>query len=88
MPQFIKCELIVFASAQLRIVELSRTKMRLVTLAIILSVAALSGTLQVTEEELHEWEAFKVTEPKPDKYVMILNICIHCQKKVLTKSVM
>lgn len=62
--------------------------MRLVTLAIILSVAALSGTLQVTEEELQEWEAFKVTEPKPDKYMMILNICIHCQKKVLTKSVM
>lgn len=42
--------------------------MRLVTLAIILSVAALSGTLQVTEEELQEWETFKVSEPKPDKY--------------------
>lgn len=38
-----------------------------ITLAIIVSVAALSDTSQVTEEELHEWEAFKVTEPTPDK---------------------
>lgn len=60
--------------------------MRLVTLGIILSVAALPGTLQVTEEELQEWEAFKVTEPKPDKYMMILNICINCQKTSSDKT--
>lgn len=41
--------------------------MQLVTLVIIVSVAALSATLEVTEEELQEWEAFKVMEATFDQ---------------------
>lgn len=47
--------------------QLSRTKMQLVTLVIIVSVAALSATLEVTEEDLQEWEAFKVMEATFDQ---------------------
>lgn len=41
--------------------------MQLITLVIIVSVAALSATLEVTEEELQEWEAFKVMEATFDR---------------------
>lgn len=53
--------------------------MQLVTLVIIVSVAALSATLEVTEEELQEWEAFKVMEATFVQDSNIYSIS-HCQK--------
>lgn len=63
--------------------------MQLVTLVIIVSVAALSATLEVTEEELQEWEAFKVMDATFDRdsnmYKLSLQVTV--KKQVPTEDV-
>lgn len=62
--------------------------MQLVTLVIIVSVAALSATLEVTEEELQEWEAFKVMEATFDRVSNMykLSLQVTLKKQVPTED--